>query len=102
MPEKRGVLEEAFHVALTPILQQLARIEQRLTSLEETVAERVAHPDRLWSTAQVALKCGVTPSAVRVWQHRGAITTIKQGRRVLVPDWQLRELLANGGRPTRK
>jgi len=96
-----GALEDGLAIALRPIAEQLARIEERLVFLDEVLAEAVAQPERLWSSAQVASKCNVTPSAVRVWHHRGQIATVKSGRRVLVPDWQLRELLANGGRPRR-
>lgn len=94
-----GVFEESLFQAMRPLIDRLARIEDRIASLDEAVSDRVPEPERLWTTAQVAKKCGVTPSAIRVWQHRGQISTVKQGRRVLVPDTQVRELIANGGRP---
>jgi len=96
-----GALEDGLAIALRPIVEQLTRIEERLALLDEAFAETVTQPDRLWTSAQIASKCNVTGSAVRVWHHRGQIATVKSGRRVLVPDWQLRELLANGGRPRR-
>lgn len=59
-----------------------------------TTPERIA-----WSVTEAAEALGVHPASVRRLIAAGQLGSLRVGRRVLVPDAELRRLVACGGWP---
>lgn len=92
-----GSLESAIEKVIQPLFEKIASLTQQVQSLQESLD--TVSTDRLWSCDDVAQKLKVKRATVHTWTHRGLIQTVKQGRRSLVPDSELKRLLKNGGVP---
>lgn len=98
-----GVLEAAVQSAIAPLVKQIETLTATVERLQQTVEDLTPAKDRLWSYVQVAKKCEVSASTVRSWASRKQIETVlSTDGQPRIPDTELKRLLLNGARPTKR
>jgi excisionase family DNA binding protein len=92
-----GALGLEIQEALRPLLDKVETLSKQVEDLQESLG--TVPTDRLWDCDEVAKKLKVKRATIHTWTHRGLIQVVKQGRRSLVPDSELKRIIRNGGIP---